>query len=186
MKNLVLLLLCSLIGHVLQAQNDPFAIVPSNQNAALSAPNELPDFDQFLKEPHTISIPPITCKELSYAIQDNREKVFVLDARSIKEYKTSHIDKAKRAGYEDFSVERIWMVDRKARVIVYSANYSRGKTLAQYLVLMGFSDVQLLEGGLINWKNNGHQVVDKKGKTDKVHVGNRSNLKLLKSGLGIY
>ena len=108
-----------------------------------------------------------------------------MDARSDKEYLVSRIAKARTVGFASFSTERVWMLDRSAQVIVYSANKDRGLIVAQYLKLMGFLDVQLLEGGLIGWKNAGYEVVDNKGKTDRIHVGNKSNIRLLKSGLAI-
>lgn len=188
MKYLVVILfiLTSTINHSLYAQNDPFAALPRNKDAAALSPNELPNFEQYRAKPENISIAPINAEELAYIIDDSREKMFILDARSKKEYAISHIETARRVGFNDFSVERVWMVDRQARVIVYSSNQKRGYTLAQYLKLMGFTDVQILEGGLINWKNLGNEVFNNDGKTDKVHVGRRENLKLLKSGLGIY
>ncbi|BDS13695.1 rhodanese-like domain-containing protein [Aureispira anguillae] len=169
-----------------QAQRDPFAVVPSQRDAAALSPSELPKFEEYCANPENINVTPVPPKELNYIIEDSREKFFILDARSKEEYNISHIENAKRTGYKDFSVERVWMVDRQARVIVYSSNQKRGYLVAQYLKLMGFIDVQILENGLIGWKNTGHEVFDKDGKTDKVHVGSRSNLKLLKSGLGIY
>ncbi|WP_197043840.1 rhodanese-like domain-containing protein [Aureispira sp. CCB-QB1] len=170
------------------AQNDPFGFSPSSsQDAAALSPNELPDFEAYCKDPENIRIPPILAKELEYVIKtNNREQIIIIDARSKEEYEISHIQGARRTGYKDFSIERVWMVSRKARVIVYSANKNRSTVVAQYLKLMGFTDVQVLEDGLIGWKNEGNSIYDKNGATDKIHVGNRTNLKLVKSGLAIY
>lgn len=170
------------------AQNDPFGFAPSNnQDAATLSPNELPEFEAYRKDPENIMIPPILAKELEFVLKTaTQERIILLDARSKEEHDISHIKGSRRTGYEDFSIERVWMVSRKARVIVYSANNNRSTTVAQYLKLIGFTDVQILEDGLIGWKNVGNDIYDKDGTTDKIHVGSKNNLKLVKSGLAIY
>lgn len=166
------------------AQRDPFAVHSSVDAAALS-PSELPSFEEYKNDPENIRIHPISPQDLSHTLQNSRGACYILDARSQKEYLVSRIDRARAVGFLDFSTERVWMLDRSAQVIVYSANKERGLLVAQYLKLMGFRDVQLLEGGLIAWKNAGYDVVDDSGKTDRIHVGKRSNTKLLKKGLAI-
>lgn len=170
------------------AQNDPFGFTPSsNQDAAALSPSELPDFEDYRADPENIKIPPILAKELEFVIKtDSREQIIIIDARSKEEHDISHIQNSRRTGYEDFSIERVWMVSRKARVIVYSANNKRSTVVAQYLKLMGFTDVQVLKDGLIGWKNEGNEVYNEEGTTDKIHVGSKNNLKLVRSGLAIY
>jgi len=181
---LLFCLTCS-TSSFLQAQNDPFAGLAVD--AAALSPSELPSFEEYKASPENIQISNITTGELSAVIKDGREKIFILDARNKEEYNVSHIKNAKRCGYNDFSVERIWMVDRKARVIVYSITGERGMIVAQYLKLMGFVDIQSLQGSIITWKNEGYEVIDSNGQeTDKVHVGDRKNMKLLRSGKGVY
>lgn len=167
------------------AQNDPFASHVIVDAAALS-PSELPTFEQYCKSPENIKIHSITPKELTYALANDREKIYLLDVRSKTEYEISHIKDSKFIGFEGFTSERIWTVDRKARVIIYSSTNKRGTLLAQYLVLLGFMDVQLIEGGIIGWKNAGYDVYDANGKTDKIHVGSKENLKLLQMGLAVF
>lgn len=189
MKYFIVVLSCitmTIINNPLFAQHDPFAAIPRNKDAAALSPSELPSFEQYRSAPANINVSVISPTELAYVIDDSREKIFILDARSKEEYSISHIETARRAGFVDFSVERIWMVDRQARIIIYSSDQKRSDILAQYLKLMGFTDIQILAGGLINWKNAGNDVFNKDGKTDKVHVGRKENLKLLKSGLGNY
>ena len=168
----------------LHAQTDPFGVRSSVDAAALS-PSELPSFEAYRADPENIKVAGISPKELSATLKNSRRACFILDARSEKEYLVSRIDKARSVGFVDFSVERVWMLDRAAQVIVYSANKDRGLLLAQYLKLMGFLDVQLLEGGLIAWKNEGYKVVNDKGETDRVHVGKKGNIRLLKKGLAV-
>lgn len=171
-----------------KAQNDPFGFSPSSsQDAAALSPSELPDFEDYRKDPENIKIVPILAKELEFIVKtESREQIIIIDARSKEEYDISHIKNSRRTGYQDFSIERVWMVSRKARLIVYSANKNRSTIVAQYLTLMGFNDVQMLEDGLIGWKNEGNDIYDKDGPTDKIHVGKKDNLKFVKSGLAIY
>jgi rhodanese-related sulfurtransferase len=181
---LLFCLICS-SNIFLQAQNDPFAGLAVD--AAALSPSELPCFEEHKASPEDIQVSEITTGELNAVIKDGREKVFILDARNGEEYNVSHIKNAKRCGYNDFSAERIWMVDRKARVIIYSTTGERGIIVAQYLKLMGFVDIQTLSDNLIGWKNDGYEVIDSNGKkTDKIHVGDRKNMKLLRSGSGVY
>lgn len=182
---LFLFILCYFgLNYSLTAQSAPFGVRSSIDAVDLS-PEELPSFKEYREAPQNIKIDYISPKTLSSTLKGSRGAYFILDARSEKEYLVSHIDKARTVGFLDFSIERVWMLDRSAQVIVYSANKDRGFLLAQYLKLMGFLDVQLLEGGLIGWKNAGYEVVNDSGKTDRVHVGKRSNARLLKSGLAI-
>jgi rhodanese-related sulfurtransferase len=187
MKNFTISLVCFLTLNFfsLTAQNDPFASHVVMDAAALS-PSELPTFEQYCKSPENIKIHTITPKELTYAFANDREKVFLLDVRSKAEYDISHIKDSKFIGFEGFTSERIWTVDRKSRVIIYSSTNKRGILIAQYLVLLGFTDVQLIEGGIIGWKNAGYDVYDANGKTDKIHVGSKDNLKLLHLGLAVF
>ncbi|MGH1335749.1 MAG: rhodanese-like domain-containing protein [Aureispira sp.] len=187
MNFLLSILFCLFIGSLsspLFAQNDPFGVRSSVDAAALS-PSELPTFEAYKSDPENIAVANISPKTLSSTLRNSRGTYFLLDARSNKEYLVSRIGTARVVGFTSFSTERVWMLDRSAQVIVYSANKERGLVVAQYLKLMGFLDVQLLEGGLIGWKNAGYDVVDDNGKTDRVHVGKKSNTRLLKSGLAI-
>lgn len=166
------------------AQSDPFAAHVVKDAAALS-PSELPDFEEYRKDPDHAPIIHIQPKTLTYALKD-RDKVIVLDTRSKAEYDISHIKEAHWVGYEEFSAETVWEYHRDARVVVYSSNNKRAAIVAQYLKMMGFTDVELLEGGLIGWKNLQYDVYDAFGKTDKIHVGSKDNFKLLHYGMAVF
>lgn len=182
MKRLILMLVLGCWSLYSTAQRDPFAGRTAVDAAALS-PSELPSFEEYRNAPENIKVDLVGVQELFNAIQSNRDRLYILDARSEKEYAVSHIKDARPAGYANFSAERIWMLHRSARIVVYSATESRSRTVAQYLKLMGFLDVQILDDGLIGWKNAGQIVVDHKGETDRIHVGKRANTRLVKRGL---
>lgn len=166
----------------LTAQRDPFA-GQTSVDVSATPPNELPSFEAYRNEPENIKVDIVGVKELYNILQSSRDRLHILDTRSRTEYTISHIKDARPAGFLDFSAERVWMLNRSARIIVYSATESRSRTVAQYLKLMGFLDVQILENGLIGWKNAGQPIFDQKGKTDRIHVGKRANTRLVKRGL---
>lgn len=168
----------------LYAQNDPFG-AQTNYTAVALSPGEFPSFQEYNHAPQNIHVSSITAPELRSTIEASRGKFYLLDARSNTEYKVSHIQSARPLDYNSFSIEQVWMLDRSAHVVVYSAAKGRSLVLAQYLKLMGFLDVQILDDGLIGWKNSGQVVYDHQGETDRIHVGSRANLRLVKSGLAV-
>ena len=170
---------------IINAQNDPFG--GGAVDAAALSPSELPSFEAYKSSPENIKVSTVSPNELSTALESGNEPIVILDARSQEEFDISHLKNAKRIGHHDFTVERVWMVDRKARVIVYSAAGNRALVSAQYLILMGFRDVQILDGSLISWKNTGKAIYDQNNKlTERVHVGNRKNMKLLTKGKVVF
>jgi len=193
MKKVLLSFLLFLVGiNYSTAQDDPFAqsdpfAVSSSQDAAALSPNELPSFKEYIASPENIPVDLISVSELERVKKASLERINFLDARTKKEYKVSHLKNAKHCGFETFSIERVWMVNRTARVIIYSSTLERSKLLAQYLIMMGFKDIQVLKGGIIAWKNANKDVYDATNVvTDKVHVGDKENMKILKEGKGIH
>lgn len=182
MNRLIFMLILGCWSVCMTAQRDPFAGRTAVDAAALS-PSELPSFEEYRNDPENIKVDVVGPQELFNVIESNRGRLYILDARSEKEYAVSRIKDARPVGYTDFSAEQVWMLNRSARIVVYSATESRSRAVAQYLKLMGFLDVQILDDGLIGWKNAGHTVVDDKGETDRIHVGKRANTRLVKRGL---
>ena len=170
------------------AQNAPSGQTASNkQEVMTSDPNQFPDFETYRKNPENINVTSILGAELNAILQaENKKQITVIDARSKEEYDVSHIKSSKRIGYEDFSIQRIWMVSKESKVVIYSTNKVRSRTVAQYLKLIGFSNVYVLEKGLIGWKNAKSAVYDANGLTNKIHVRTKDNAKLVKNGLAVY
>ncbi|MCP4441660.1 MAG: rhodanese-like domain-containing protein [Aureispira sp.] len=186
MQNFILLsLLCFLITTTTYSQglDDPFSQVArggQSVDAAAMSSAEIPAFKKFVNEQKEFNAPHMLPTELE-TLRASGERMFVLDSRSKEEYNISHIAGAKRVGFEDFTSEKVWMLNREYTIIVYCAAGQRSKYVAQYLQMMGFVDVYVLEGSLINWSNTGHEVIDAAGNvTDKIHVFNKDNARLLK------
>jgi rhodanese-related sulfurtransferase len=169
-----------------QAQLDGLSPGRAVDAAALS-PDELPTFDEYKADPENIKVKSISSKDLVEIITDGTEKIVILDTRTRAEYNISRLKKARRMGYNDFMIERVWMINRQSRVILYSTTGKRALVVAQYLILMGFRDLHILDGSLIGWVNEGRDLYDaEKLKTTKVHVGEKKNMTLLKVGEGVH
>lgn len=192
MKTTILIFSICFLGlnHVpnCNAQNAPSGQIASNkQDVMTSDPSQFPDFETYRKNPENINVTSILGAELNAILQaENKKQITVIDARSKEEYDVSHIKHSKRIGYEDFSIQRIWMVPKESQVVIYSTNKIRSRTVAQYLKLVGFSNVYVLEKGLIGWKNAKSAVYDADGLTNKIHVRTKDNAKLVKNGLAVY
>lgn len=186
MQNLILLVFFSLLminNSSAQGIDDPFSQVArggKSVDAAAMSSAEIPGFKEFTTDQKEFKVPHMLPTELE-TLRSSGERMFVLDTRSKDEYNISHIAGAKRVGFEDFTSEKVWMLNREYTIVAYCAEGERSKYVAEYLHMMGFADVYVLEGSLINWKNSGHEVIDAEGtSTDKIHVYNRENAKLLK------
>ena len=116
--------------------------------------------------------------------------VILLDAREIKEYKVSHIKNAICVGYDNFDVNQTLEKlpkDKNAKIVVYCSLGIRSEIVADKLIKEGYTNVYNLYGGIFEWKNNNHQVIDTLGNnTEKVHTFNKDWSKWLKKGKKIY
>lgn len=109
-----------------------------------------------------------------------------LDARESKEFAISHINEAQYVGYEDFDTTLVANLSKDQPIVVYCSIGYRSEKIAERLVEMGFQDVANLYGGIFEWKNQGKQVVDKQGETEKVHGYNRTWGIWLRKGEKVY
>lgn len=94
-----------------------------------------------------------------------------LDARERKEFDVSHIPGAIWVGYDDFKAERLDSVDKAANIIVYCSVGYRSEIITGKLQKAGFTQLHNLYGGIFEWVNEGHPVVDNSGaETARVHA----------------
>jgi len=143
--------------------------------------------DDILKLYNSKSIPYISVGELK-RIQ-SREDIFLLDTREATEFETSHIPSAIFAGYSTFSSEEITAAieDKSARIVVYCSLGVRSEIIGEKLKKAGFTNVQNLYGGIIEWKNKDFIVVDAQGnETENVHTSSKTWSKWLKKGNKVY
>lgn len=111
----------------------------------------------------------------------------LLDARETNEYAVSGIENAKWVGYNDFSLERMKDISKNEEIVVYCSVGYRSEKIAEKLRSAGYSNVSNLYGGIFEWMNQGHSVVDSTGnKTERVHAFNRIWGVWLKKGKKVY
>lgn len=114
-------------------------------------------------------------------------KIMLLDARPAEEFDVSHIAGARRVGYQDFDLAKVKDLPKDTAIVVYcSVGYRSGK-ITEKLVKAGFTNVKNLYGGIFEWVNTGHTVVDDSGKpTDRIHTYNKSWSRWVTKGVKVY
>ena len=93
----------------------------------------------------------------------------LLDARNISEYNVSHIKNSKWVGYDEFSLEKVSEIDKNKTLIVYCSVGYRSEKVGEKLIAAGYTNVYNLYGGIFEWVNQNHKVVDNEGVTQKIH-----------------
>ncbi|MCB0737208.1 MAG: rhodanese-like domain-containing protein [Bacteroidetes bacterium] len=102
-------------------------------------------------------------------LMQNNESIVLLDARELKEFQVSHIEGAKYVGYEKFDAENLPKVDSHQTVVVYCSIGYRSEKIGEKLDSLGYQNVLNLYGGIFEWVNQGHEVVDAKSTTENIH-----------------
>ncbi len=97
-----------------------------------------------------------------------------LDAREKAEYDVSHIKGATWVGYDNFDMTRVTNIAKNKKIIVYCSVGKRSENIAEKLKNAGYEDVANMYGGIFEWVNNGYDVYDSSGKTNKVHAYSRT------------
>lgn len=117
------------------------------------------------------SVPEITVDSLA----KNTGSVVFLDAREIAEYNVSHISGARHVGYDKFDMASVKNIAKNQRIVVYCSVGYRSEKIAEKLIAAGYTNVSNLYGGIFEWVNQGHKIVDASGKpTAKVHAYSKS------------
>lgn len=132
---------------------------------AMSACSQPENFDAMVAE--------MTTGSVEFAYPDDVDKnTVLLDAREKEEFEVSRIDGALWVGYDEVDLSVLKDVDPNAEVIVYCSVGYRSEKIAEQVKEMGYTNVKNLYGGIFNWKNTSHPVVNDKGTTEKVHTYN--------------
>lgn len=143
--------------------------------------------EKLLSRYNSHSIPYISVEELK--MMQNEGSVVIFDAREKEEFEVSHLKDAVFIGYNNFSEEKISAMskDKNIPIVVYCSLGIRSENISENLKRMGYENVRNLYGGIFEWKNQGFQVFDSRGKeTEKIHAYSRSWSKWLKKGIKVY
>jgi rhodanese-related sulfurtransferase len=129
-----------------------------------------------------------TVPEISVdSLANCKASVTLLDAREPPEFAVSHLAAALPVGYNNFSLDAVRQLDKNAPVVVYCSVGYRSEKVAEKLIAAGFTNVQNLYGGIFEWKNRQHPVVDANGAaTDKVHAYSKAWGIWLKNAQKVY
>jgi rhodanese-related sulfurtransferase len=144
------------------------------------------EYDKKLKSLYRNTVPLVHAEKLSASINENKN-ILLLDTRSYEEFKVSHLPNALFLDYDKFDTERVNGINRNARIVVYCSVGYRSERIGEKLIKMGFTDVQNLYGGIFDWVNHNHTVVNQSGlKTDSVHTYNKDWSRWLNRGIKVY
>lgn len=146
------------------------ALVVIVQRVRAQAHVESNAYDVMLSTLLAHSVPEIDVKQ---AVADST--AVRLDAREQAEFSVSHLPNATWVGYDDFNLERVAHVPKDTPIIVYCSVGYRSEKIAEKLRKAGYTNVSNLYGGIFEWVNTEHEVVDTTGSaTAKVHAYSKS------------
>lgn len=152
-----------------------FSIVVSSQET----------LSELLTKYNNQSIPYISVQELAMP----KTNAILLDAREQKEYNVSHLENAIHVGYELFNIDTVLntLKDKDQKIVVYCTLGVRSEDIAEKLKDEGYTNVENLYGGIVEWKNNNFSVFNLEEKeTENVHVCNEFWSKWLTKGVKVY
>ncbi|MEQ8809695.1 MAG: rhodanese-like domain-containing protein [Imperialibacter sp.] len=142
-------------------------------------------YDVLLSTLYSKSVPTISADSLA-SIQQAKKPI-LLDTRAKAEFDVSHLSGAKWVDYETFKPEMVKDIAKDQPIVVYCSVGYRSEKIGEKLKALGYSDVENLYGGIFEWKNEGHTVVNSKNQaTDSVHCYNKLWSVWLKEGIKVY
>lgn len=118
-----------------------------------------------------------------------KKNYILLDTREPKEFSVSHIENAICVGYDKFDSKKMKDIlgNQEVTIIVYCSIGIRSETIGSKLLKLGYKNVYNLYGGIFEWKNKGHKVVDINQKpTENVHAFSKEWSKYLLKGIKVY
>ena len=110
----------------------------------------------------------------------------LLDVRTPAEFRVSHLAGAQFVNFDSVATAQFAGLDREQPVVVYCSVGVRSERLGERLHALGFRHVRNLYGGLFEWVNEGHPVVNAHGPTTNVHPYSALWSPWLKRGRKVY
>lgn len=107
-------------------------------------------------------------------------KPVLIDLRTQADYDYSHLPGAKRMDRDGTPAAFGFPETTSESVVLYDAVGTDAFPVAESLVKRGYAHVQVLEGGIFEWANRGHQLTGPAGRTTKVRANNPETTFLLK------
>lgn len=174
----ILSLTAFLFVYTLQAQTDPFA----NNLTAATEDSNTNNIVQKIAVKEDVTIQVANATEIRILRDEQPYQTVLLDTRSKSEYTTFKISGARWIG-DEFSAQKVWMLHRNSTIIIYGNTFT-DESVSDFCLKMksmGFEDVRAYSGGIIDWINEGHEVVNNKNhKTTKYKFEDRKLNRLVK------
>ncbi len=132
-----------------------------------------PKFEKKIDQTIDRSIPIISCSTLKKQLS-KQQKIYLLDARAVREYQVSHLPNAIHIGYDHFQKDKVNSIPKDATVVLYCSIGYRSEKIGKQLKSMGFQQVYNLYGGIFEWSNRAYPLEKQQGQTtQKVHAYNQ-------------
>lgn len=144
------------------------------------------EYHNMLKLMYKNTVPVIKPEQVVFETKRD-SSIVLLDTREKEEYTVSHIPNAKYVGYDHFEVDSLKNISRNTRIIVYCSVGYRSERIGEKLLKDGYTQVYNLYGGIFEWVNTDHPVVDLNNQpTNKVHAYSKLWGKWLIKGEKVY
>lgn len=143
-------------------------------------------YAQKLKSLYKETVPLVQSADLAQILAHS-EQPLLLDSRSPEEFAVSHLLGAQLVDFKGFRKETAKAWEKNRLVVVYCTVGYRSERIGEQLLKMGFKNVHNLYGGIFEWVNQGHAIVDSQGNpTPKVHAYNQDWGQWLLKGEKVY
>ena len=126
-------------------------------------------YRQLLRTIYRHTVPTVPAADLARELQQAAAPPLLLDVRSPAEFRVSHLAGAQFVDFDSVPTAQFAGLDREQPVVVYCSVGLRSERLGERLHALGFRHVRNLYGGLFEWVNEGHLVVNAAGATADVH-----------------
>ncbi len=144
------------------------------------------DFNRKVNSLISKSVPVVHEDELTEKLESGHNLI-LLDTRSEEEFSVSRIEGSEFIDYDNFDKHMVSHIPKDQEIIVYCSVGYRSEKIGEKLQELGYTNVLNLYGGIFDWKNKDHQVVNRKGQpTDSVHTYNKNWSKWLYKGTKVY
>ena len=150
----------ALAGLVLAACGQPGPGGPGQPSAA---------YARLLQGLYRGTVPTVRPAALATELHQHSGAVLLLDTRTPVEFNISHLAGAELIDFSTFQTREFAGVPRNQPVVVYCSVGARSEKGGERLRALGFTNVRNLYGGLFEWMNEGHPVINAQGPTNQVH-----------------
>ncbi|NLC69777.1 MAG: rhodanese-like domain-containing protein [Desulfuromonadaceae bacterium] len=99
-------------------------------------------------------------KKIVDEVNDGKRKAYILDLRSAPEFYTFHIEGADNIHAGHFYTIPRHIPDADAEIYIFCRTSHRAFYIAPYLQKFGYTNMKIVEGGILAWVKAGYPVVN--------------------------